>query len=160
VKKTALLAVIAGLTACYTIPKAESVNPAAGSGSELTFEAKYSDAKGVGSFTRVGVLVNDALTGAHACYVIYSPASKQLVLVKDSGSGGFLLESSNRTGVENSQCILNPTGWSVTTNGNELQMKATVKFKPSFSGKKNIYLYALNKQGGNVLRPKGTWVVP
>ena len=96
--------------------------------------------RGASNLTQVGVLVNDSLTGTHSCYVIYVPANKQLVLVKDAGTGSIPLESSNHTGVENSQCVLDATGWSVTSNGNELLVKASVKFKPSFSGKKNISL--------------------
>ena len=159
-KKAALLAAVVGLAACSRVPEAASVNPAQGTGSDLSFEAKYDDAKGADNLTQTGLLVNDSLTGANGCYVIYVPRSRRLVLVRDAGKGSLPIQSSNPRSVENSQCILNAAGWAVTRKGNDLTMKATVSFKPAFAGRKNIYLYAANKQGGQVLRQKGTWLVP
>ena len=167
--KQLLVAVIAvGLSACakapssITPPVAVSISPANGSGPALNFVALYSDAKGAANIKLAGVLINDALTGANSCYLIYLPPFKSINLVKDEGAGSLQLDLDGHSKVDNSQCTVYAKGTSVVANGNDLTVKGSVTFKPEFGGAKKIYLYAENLQDGKspMVPPQGAWMVP
>jgi hypothetical protein len=142
-------------------PVAVSITPSEGTGTALSFAATYSDSKGADNLTQAAVLINDEATGAGGCYVIYLMHGKSLRLVKDEGAESTELNPASATGTENSQCILNSSGFSVNRTSKELTLRASVTFKQAFGGTKEIFLYAENRQGGKTgLVHKGTWVIP
>ena len=136
-----------------------AVNPTEGGGETLSFTARYSEPNE--SIEQAGVLINHGATGVGGCYVIYLSSTNSAHLVKDEGISSFQLDPKSDTGVENSQCILDPHGFSVSRDANELTVRAAVRFKRAFGGTKNIYLYADSKDGGKTgVEKKGTWVIP
>jgi hypothetical protein len=156
-----------GLSACGKAPLpqapiAVSVTPSSGSGATFSFVAVYSDPKGAGNIKSAGVLINDEVSGASACYVVYSRAKAAIGLVEDVGVGSRLLSSDRESKVENSQCTLSAKGSSIAQNGNELTLRASVEFRREFGGAKNIYLYAQNTEGGQtpLLPARGAWLIP
>jgi hypothetical protein len=142
-------------------PVAESLTPSEGKGNDFSFVATFSDSKGPENIRQAGVLINDVVSGNSSCYVIYLPLQNELRLVRDEGSGAIPLDSARGPSIENSQCVVWAKGFSATRNGNELIVKASLKFKREFGGVKGIYLFADNRQGGQTdMVRKGTWVIP
>lgn len=166
--KHGLMAVIvAGLAGCAKLPVLNapvgvSISPSEGTGSKADLTAVFSDAKGAGNITVAGVLINDQVTGANACYVMIVPPFKSLRLVKDTGNESLALSFDGRSKVQNSQCTVFANGSSITRKGNELILKASIEFSSDFGGSKDIYLYAENTQGGKspMTPAKGAWVIP
>ena len=68
-------------------PTVVSVTPNAGSNAAQTFSAVYADPNGAADLATVRLLFNSAVSGSHACYVIYYPATNLLYLENDGGTG-------------------------------------------------------------------------
>jgi hypothetical protein len=147
----------------WTVPaqvQAVSVTPSSGGGSSQTFSLQFSDAVGSANLTSASVVFNSALTDVSGCEVDYYLASNTLKLVTDSGGqpSGSLTPGSGSQ--QNSQCILNGAGSSVSTSGNTLTLNLALTFQPSFGGVKNVYMEALSPTGNAPWQQKGTWTVP
>ena len=124
-----------------------------------TLTAVFSDPKSDANISEAGVLINNKADGLGACYVLHIPPGNALSLVKDPGSDVDVLDLTKGGSVSNSQCLLESTGSSISSTGNELTLTLHLTFRPGFAGQKNIYLYAENKDGGkaNIQIKKGAW---
>ena len=100
-----------------------------------------------------------ALSSVNACSVIYTRAANTLMLLTDAGAapGGTLTPGSGSQ--QNSQCVLNGAGSSVTTAGNVLTLNLAISFQGTFAGSRNIYLQAVNPFGTSGWQSAGTWTV-
>jgi hypothetical protein len=146
--------------AAATLPAAVSVTPSSGNGLSQTFSFRVSDANGASDLTTVSTLVNTFQSVSAACSVTYNRVQNTLWLLTDAGAApaGTLTPGSGSQ--QNSQCTLNGGGSSVSVAGNVLTLNLALTFSVSFSGAKNIYLYAAGSAGNSGWQPMGTWTVP
>jgi uncharacterized repeat protein (TIGR01451 family) len=144
-----------------------SVSPGAGSGTTQTFTFTFTDSAGYSDLTVLDVLINNYLDGIGACYFAWVPAGASagyLYLVDDAGDGGYvsgspmLFPTSNS--LQNSQCTINGTGSSVSSNGNTLTLTLAITFKPGFGGNKIFYTAARSNTQNSGWQALGTWNVP
>ena len=147
----------------WTVPalvQAVSATPSTGSGTTQTFSFQFTDTAGSTDLTSVSALVNSALTAVGSCEVDYYQASNTLKLLTDSGgqpSGSLTPGSSSQ---QNSQCILNGAGSSVTTSGATLTLNLALTFQTAYGGVKNVYMEAIGSAATSGWQQKGTWTVP
>ncbi len=153
----------------WTVPQPAQLSvisaaPAAGSGiSATTFSFQFYDPLGFGSAAaQVGMLINSAVNGASACYVLYSPLSGTASLVNDSGSGSQTTSlGSGGSTIENSQCWFDARSSAAVKQGSMLTVSIRVTFKLAFTGARNLYGRALDGGSGDTgFVTKGTWTVP
>ncbi|MBV9155070.1 MAG: hypothetical protein JO097_02335, partial [Acidobacteriaceae bacterium] len=145
-------------------PSVVSASPNAASGAAQTFVLTYSDTGGGDALQYVWVDFNASLTLAHGCsvryaQVPYNQADSALYLYNDAGTAvmGPLTPGSSGT-LANSQCTINGTGSSVTTDGDTLTLNLSVTASSSFEGPKNIYMRAAdNSSAITGWVNKGTW---
>lgn len=105
-------------------------------------------------------MFNTRVTSAGGCYVYYLPSSNTLFLENDGGTGTLTPTVTPGTSqqVSNSQCILKGSGSSVSQSGNNLSLSVALTFSGTFTGQKNVYLFALGKTNLNSgWIQKGTW---
>jgi hypothetical protein len=136
-----------------------SVSPASGSGSSQTFAFQFSDAGGAADLTSVSILFNTSASTVSACSVTYVRAQDTLSLLTDvGGSPGSAITPGSGT-QQNSQCILNGAGTSVSTSGNVLTLNLALMYEGAFQGAKTVYMQAVNPSGVTGWQPKGSWTV-
>jgi Beta-propeller repeat len=141
------------------IPSAVSVTPASGSGNSVVFSAQYSDSGGAAALTAVSLLVNTSASTAFACYVSYNPASQVLSLANDDPSTGSQAVTFGGGSQQNSRCIVNGAGSSVSLVGSTLTLNISLTFQPGFSGIDSVYMYAADAGANTGWVSRGTWTV-
>lgn len=138
-----------------------SVAPASGSGGTETFHLTYSSPHGAWDLVDVRALFNRKGEAASACYVVYNVAARTIGLANDDSSGFTTVPLQSGQMLANSQCSISTAESSVTESQSALDWKLRVSFKPSFAGKKDVYLYAATCNGKDTgTQKKGTWAVP
>ena len=147
----------------WTVPatvQAVSVTPSAGSGSTQTFSFQFTDTAGATDLVSVSAVVSSTLTSVGSCEVDYYRASNTLKLVTDSGGqpSGSLTPGSGSQ--QNSQCILNGAGSTLTTSGTTLTLNLALTFQTAYGGVKSVYMDAADALGASGWQTKGTWTVP
>jgi hypothetical protein len=97
----------------------------------------------------------------NACYVQYVPASNNIGLVANSGTGYAGSVQAGVTGtVSNNQCIVDGGASSASGSGNNLTLNLTVTFKQGFIGAKNVYMQVFNNASvSSGWQSKGSWTV-
>jgi hypothetical protein len=140
-------------------PVLVSVTPSSGSGATQTFSMVYTDPNGLSDLKSVYVFFNTSLNVNAACRVIYYPALNQMHLYDDAGTTqSAAVTPGSATTVSNSQCTLNGTGSSFSNAGNNLTLNVALTFTGTFTGLKNIYMYAAENNGTTAgWTQKGTW---
>ncbi len=149
-----------------SVPAAVSVTPASGSGLTQTFTMQFFDSGGLQNISVVNILISSALDGRGACYIAIQPtstASGSVFLVNDAGDAGgpyqgMVLPGSST--IQNSQCKLEGSGSSISTNGGMFIVTLAVTFKASFAGNKIVYMAARNAVQSPGWSALGTWNVP
>ena len=147
----------------WTVPasvQAVSVTPSTGSGTAQTFSFQFTDTAGATDLTSVSALVNSALTTVGSCEVDYYRASNILKLLTDSGGQPSSSLTPGSGSVQNSQCILNGAGSSVTSSGTTLTLNLALTFQTAYGGVKNVYMEAVGALGTSGWQQRGTWTVP
>jgi hypothetical protein len=137
-------------------------SPSRGAGTNQTFSFSFTDTRGYQDLGIVDIIVNDALDGAHACYLAYSRPLNVLYLLNDAGT--TLLQGIQPGGpgiVANSQCSVNGALSSVTVGGTTLTLNLNLSFTPSFSGNQIIFLAArdITDANNSGWQASGTWTV-
>jgi hypothetical protein len=141
-------------------PAIVSLSPDSGSGMTATFKAVYSDPDGAGDLSTLLLQINGTQSSANACYVYYQPQGNRLYLANNAGAWIVtpVLTPGVAGTVSNSQCTLNAGSSSVSSSGNDLTLNVAVSFIGTFTGAKNVYLYAAGSSGKNSGWVKeGTW---
>ena len=141
------------------IPSAVSVTPSSGSGNTVVFSAQYSDSGGAAALTAVSLLVNTSASTAFACYVTYNPASQVLSLANDDPTTGSQVVTFGGGSQQNSRCIVNGAGSSVSLAGSTLTLNISLTFQPGFSGSDSVYMYAADAGANTGWVSRGTWTV-
>ncbi len=122
------------------VPTADSVSPSGGAGSAQTFSLVFSDTQNATNLTSMGVLFQTTVSFANACNVIYDRAAQSIALVGDTGSTSTTKLIGSATVLQNSQCSVGAT--SALQSGLSIILSVAITFKTSFSGAKNIYMFA------------------
>ena len=140
-------------------PAAVGVTPNSGSGVSQTFSFQFSDSLGASDLTTVSVLLNSGTSTANACSVTYTLTANTLMLLTDAGAapGGTITPGSGSQ--QNSQCVLNGAGSSVSLAGNILTLNLAISFQAAFAGSRNVYLQAVNPFGSIGWQLEGSWTV-
>lgn len=128
-----------------TVTQSSSVSDLSGN---IAFSATYYDSDGYSNIKYAYMLINKSLSGQYAVYVVYKPSENKLYLRDNESTGwlgGFAPGSANI--IENTFGILNCATSSVSGSGGTLTLNCDIRFKNSFSGLKNIYLYVSDKSG-------------
>ncbi len=138
---------------------AVSVAPASGSGASATFSMLFSDTSGATDLTSVSLLINTSAVTSSACSVTYSRAANTLALLTDSGAlpGSTIVPGSGSQ--QNSQCVLNGAGSSVSVSGTALTLNLSIAFQAGFAGARNLYLSATSPFATTGWQARGTWTV-
>jgi hypothetical protein len=131
-------------------PAIVSLSPSSGTGTTVTFKAVYSDPNGSGDLSIVLLQVNASQSSGNACYVYYQPQGNHLYLANNTGAWITPALTPGVAGTaSNSQCTLNAGSSSVTMAGNDLTLNVALTFSGTFTGAKNVYLYAAGLNGKN-----------
>ena len=136
------------------------VTPSSGSGSAQTFSFQYSDSNGTSDLTAVAALFSTSSSLTGACAVIYNRAQNTLALLTDTGAQPASPMAPGSGTQQNSQCVLNGGGSSVSLSGNLLTLNLAITFAGAFSGAKNVYMQSSNPYQITAWQPEGTWSAP
>ena len=167
-----LAVLLMGFAAAITM-HAQSTNlvPSAGSGSEQAFVATFTDPNGVQNVQSLSIaIVNnvapDTESGlpANGCVVNFIVSSGIIQLAQDTGQSFLATTADAGTDqtVSNSQCTVLGASSSITISGNAVTAKIFVTFTASFSGAKQIFMLAENRNqagGMNFQTEVGTYDV-
>jgi hypothetical protein len=144
-------------------PTVVSLSPNSGSGTEQTFKGVYSDPNGAADLGTLGLLLNTAVNGVDARYVLYYPATNLIYLKNNADTGLSAGITPGSTGsASNSQCTLTGTGSSYSASGTTATLTVALTFTGTFITPTNVYLYAseTNTTASNSGWVKmGTWGV-
>ena len=137
-----------------------TVTPSSGNATQQTFNFQVSDSLGAADLTSIGALFNTSTSTTGACSVTYNHTLNTLALLTDAGAqpAGSLTPGSGTQ--QNSQCVLNGAGSSVSASGNLLTLNLALSFQPAFGGTKNVYMDAASKYGTLNWTQEGTWTSP
>jgi len=141
------------------IPSAVSVTPASGSGNAVVFSAQYTDSGGAAALTAVSLLVSSSVSTSVACYVTYTAAGGLLTLANDNPATGSQIVTFGGGSQQNSECIVNGAGSSVSLAGSTLTLNLSLTFLPGFAGTKTTYLYAADAGANTGWVARGAWTV-
>ena len=139
------------------IPAAVSVSPASGSGNTVVFSAQFTDTGGAAALSAVSLLVNSSAATGFACYVTY--AGGVLSLANDNPASGSQVVTFGGGAQQNSQCIVNGAGSSVSLVGSTLTLNISLTFLPGFAGSKTTYLCAADAGANTGWVARGAWTV-
>lgn len=109
--------------------------------------ATFTDTVTPATFKDLRVLINTDVDGRKACYIYFDPAANLLSLTKDAGEGAEHIPIGAAASLSNSQCRLDSNASSFSKSGNTHTLTLGLAFLPSFTGDKNVYLYAETAAG-------------
>ena len=142
-------------------PVNQGVTPNSGGGASQTFGFQFSDASGTTDLTTVSVLFNSTPAVANACSVVYSRAANSLSLLTDAGGPPAASLTPGSGAQQNTQCVLNGAGSSVSSAGNVLTLNLAISFLPPMAGgPTNIYMQSANLSAATGWGLSGSWTVP
>ena len=157
---TGWVARIGGSALPPTTPAVVSVSPASGSGSTVTFTAKYSDSGGGSTLTSAALLVNSTASTAYGCYVTYNPGLNVFSLYNDAGTAVLSTVTPGGQAAQNDECALNGAGSSASMSGTSLTVTFSITFQPPFTGSQSVYLSAADASSNTGLQVEGSYTVP
>lgn len=140
-------------------PSAVSVTPNSGSGASQTFSFVFSNSTGAADLTTVSALFHTTTSNAGGCSITYNRAANTLALLTDAGAVPTTTITPGSGTAQNSQCVLNGAGSSVSISGTNLTLNLAITFQAAFSGAKNIYMQAATAGGATGWQLKGSWTV-
>ena len=141
---------------------AVSVTPSSGTGTSHSFALQYSDTAGASNLQSAWAWFATTFGNpASSCLLSYQPATNQVILDNDAGTGSMSATVGAATTLQNSQCSLNMASTTVVLSGNTLTLNLALTFQSGYAGAKSVYLYAADLSGtGSGWQPLGTWTVP
>ena len=167
-----LALIFMGFAAAITMhAQSTSLVPLAGSGSAQAFVATFTDPNGVQNVQSLSIaIVNNAAPDiesglpANGCVVNFMASSGIIQLAEDTGKSFLTTTANSGTDqtVSNSQCTVLGTSSSITISGDTVTANIFVTFTASFSGAKQIFMSAENRNqagGTNFQTEVGTYDV-
>ena len=147
-----------------TAPSMIVNTPVSGAGNQLSTSVMFHDNAGQMNITELFLLISDPARGAdgtRGCVEWYKRSTGDVYLLDDAGKGWLGPRKAGSKGVlVNSQCLISMGNTGLGEVNGDLQWVTSVGFAQGFSGPKNIYAKALNRQNqeGNFALV-GTWTV-
>jgi hypothetical protein len=141
-------------------PANTGVTPNSGGGTSQTFGFQFFADSGVTDLTTVSVLFHSTPSAVNGCAVVYNRAANALSLLTDAGGppAGSITPGSGTQ--QNSQCILNGAGSSVSAAGTMLTLNLAISFLPPMAGTTSIYMQSANLSSSTGWELSGNWTVP
>ena len=102
----------------------------------VTYTAQYSHPAGASALTTVSLLVSTSASTDIACYVTYTASTGKFILYNDFAATGSTTVPTGGI-AQNSQCILNGGGSSVSLAGTTLTLTLSLTFQPGFVGQQD-----------------------
>jgi hypothetical protein len=131
-------------------PLVGAITPASGSANvdqQILFTTTFADSDGAIDLKYCLFLINTAINGVNCFYAYYDHDNNKFFLLNDTATswlGGFTPGSNNS--IENSFVKLDCAKSTVTIQGQQqISVTWAVTFKPSFTGQKKTYLYAMDE---------------
>ena len=121
-------------------PLMDSVWPSGSGGLGQTFTFVFSSSQGAPNFASEEILFAASPDGANSCFVVYDPNRDSITLKSDDLTGNQSKPAGSSSALENSQCVIDATSVAATPLSTTIRLGIT--FKNSFTGRKNIYMYA------------------
>ena len=122
-------------------PAVVSASPTPAFGLSNTFVLTYSDPNGASDLGLVAVNFSSTTSAADSCSVLYSPAANLVYLLNDAGTGSTGITPGSGT-LSNSQCTITGSGTSVARAGTTLTLNLAVTASSTYTGTKNIFMFA------------------
>jgi serine/threonine protein kinase len=146
------------------VPVALSVSPDQGVGYQQAFTFRYSHPRGAAAIRTVEVAFRDRETvGARRCAIFVDTNEGRVRLqVHPDRAPGLTVSGDLGTlaGLDNSVCSVDLIGVSVKPQGNDLELRLPVTFKPSFEGLKEIESWPWDKSDSRGdSQVHGQWMV-
>ena len=142
------------------IPLATSVIPSAGSGPAQRFSFTVSDQGGSEYLLAVAMLFAPTLDTTNACSLVYDRTRNTISLAYDNPANGSApLTPGSSTVVSNQQCTLRGANTTVAAGATSLVITLDLAFNATFSGAKNVYLYAAESSSNSGWVTVGGWTV-
>ena len=142
---------------------ADSVTPAAGSGTVQTFALRYSDTIGAGNLATLVAWFSapPASSTVNSCFAYYETSSNVVFLLNDAATAWTSGIRGSNTVIQNSQCAIQLASTTVTGIGTMLTLNLAVTFKAAYAGAKTTLLLAGNfNSTSSGWQARGTWTVP
>lgn len=140
---------------------ATSVSPSSGTGTAQSFTFNYFDPNGFEDLAGTQIVLNTALNGVNACYVLFGRGTSQISLADDTGNNFTTAPLGSQTVLQNSQCMVFAANSYQSGSGTKLTLTLFVAFKPGFAGAKSIFSATNDNAGNRSAFPQlGTWTVP
>ena len=145
------------------VPEAPTVissTPSSGTGSTQAFTFVFSDPAGFSTISQAQFEIYPVAGTGPQCAGYFNVAANSVYLMNDAQNqwlGPLTLNASGS--IQNSQCILNSAGSSVTGSGNNLSLTISFTFQAAFDGAKAISLYANSGSLSSGWVTAATWTV-
>jgi hypothetical protein len=138
-------------------PTVVSVTPTPATGLTNTFALTYSDPNGASDLDLVEVDFGSTVSSTNSCFVLYYPATNSIELLTNAGGASSKITPGSGT-LSNSQCTISGSGTTVVRSGDNLTLNLAVTASATYTGAKNIYLFAEdNSAVKTTYVNKGTW---
>jgi len=145
------------------LPTVVSGTPAIATVSPQTFAFTARDPNGFSDIANVYFLVNTSPTvSQNTCHGLYVRATNGLYLYNDAltAASGPLTPGSSGS-LQNSQCVVNGIGSSVTASGTDVVLNLNLGSQGTYAHGKNVYLWVVNNASlGTGWVQTGTWNLP
>jgi Protein kinase domain len=143
-------------------PVSFSISPDNGTGYNQSFTLRVTGPKGAEDIRTVELAFHDT-AGNRDCAIFLEPEEGRVELQFNPAAGPMLRVAGNAgtlNRIENSVCTVDLIETSLTLQGNDLQAKLPVIFKPGFEGLKEIKSWAWDKKGNRAEgQGGGQWIV-
>ena len=143
-------------------PSILSISPKSGTGSSQTFTLAVSDPDGAGDLATTVLVLNGALTGRDACFILYHHSPSRLYLATDDGAstlGPIVPGTPGR--VENSKCAVDSGISAAIASGNTATLQLTITFKAPAAGTQYAFALVYDRSGADSgWQYMGSWAVP
>jgi hypothetical protein len=134
------------------------VSPNLGTGAGGVFTFQVWDTAGAADLATVSGLIG--YSAYYSCAVVYNQAQNSLALLTDDGAIPASTIAPGSGTQQNSQCVLDGRGSSVTTSGDYLNLNLAIGFKIAFDGSTPTYGAAQSISGTSTgWRQLGNWTV-
>jgi hypothetical protein len=146
----------------YANVTADAVVPQSGTGSSQMFSLQYSDTVGALDIASAWVWFSPpGATMTYSCAAYYERSTSKVFLLDDLGAQWISGAVGSTSALHNSQCSIALSSTTVSVSGQVMTVNLPVTFTATFSGTKNVSLFAGNIAGiTSGWHQRGTWTVP
>ena len=149
--------------AAAAAPRAVSLKPLHGTGTNGQFSISYTNSGGGATFRAAQLLINSALDGRSACYLGYDRVGNVLYLLNDEGTALLdpgIVPNTGAGTLENARCRISGSGLTMTATGETLTLVMTIAFKPAFNGPRILFTGVQSALGNSGWEAMASWEVP